>query len=191
LSAPAPTAILDACVLYPAALRDLLMRLTLAGCFHARWSDAIHDEWTRSLARDRPDLTTRQIDRIRTLMDQHAGECLMSGFESLIPTIALPDPDDRHVLAAAIRARADLVVTFNLDDFPAEVVGNHGIEAVHPDVFLERLLSVDEAEVIRVVKELRQGLRSPPVPPEDYLTRLRSLALPRTAAWLGRSIDRI
>ncbi|HWE34927.1 MAG TPA: PIN domain-containing protein [Isosphaeraceae bacterium] len=188
---PGPTAVLDACVLYPAALRDLLMRLALADVFRARWSEAIHDEWTRNLARDRPDLTPAQIGRIRSLMDHHARDSLVAGFDHLIPTIILPDPDDRHVLAAAIEAGAGVIVTYNLDDFPAGLVAGHGVEARHPDRFLVGLLDRDEASVVGVVRRLRQGLRNPPVSAEGYLAKLEQLALPETAARLRGLVDQI
>jgi hypothetical protein len=104
-------AFLDASVLYSAPLRDLLMRLTLAGLYQARWSNDVRDEWTRALLRDRPDLTAGQLDRVRSTMDQHGEDCLVTGYESLITSLTLPDPDDRHVLAAAILAGAGVIVT--------------------------------------------------------------------------------
>lgn len=114
-----PTVLFDACVLYPAPLRDLLMRLAATDLFRARWSDAIHDEWIRSVLTQRPDLEA-QLARTRQLMDAHVMDCLVTGYEPLIDTLGLPDPGDRHVLAAAIIGRADLIVTKNLRDFPAD-----------------------------------------------------------------------
>ena len=129
----------DACVLYPAPLRDLLMQLALADLFQARWTDEIHDEWTRNVLADRPDITPASLARCRRLMDEHVPDCLVTGYEPLIPTLTLPDPDDRHVLAAAIHGGAELIVTFNLGDFPASVLEPYDIEAVHPDEFIARL----------------------------------------------------
>jgi len=74
------------------------------------------------------------------LMDQHATDALVTGYEELIDGLHLPDPDDRHVLAAAIRGRADVIVTCNLKDFPAGALKSYGIEAQHPDEFLLNLL---------------------------------------------------
>jgi len=104
----------DACVLYPAPLRDLFMQLALADLFQARWTDAIHDEWTRNVAANRPDSSPAGLARCRKLMDEHVPDCLVTGYEALIPTLTLPDVDDRHVLAAAIHGGAGLIVTFNL-----------------------------------------------------------------------------
>lgn len=95
------TVVYDACVLYPAPLRDLLLRLALTDLFRARWSDMIHDEWTRNLLAQRPDLEAK-LERTRTLMNAHVRDCLVTGFDHLIPSIELPDPDDRHVAATAI-----------------------------------------------------------------------------------------
>ena len=99
-------AVYDACVLYPAPLRDLLMHLALTGLFQAKWTDRIHEEWTRNLLEDRPELGREKLERVRRLMDAHAEDCLVTGYEGLIGPLSLPDPDDRHVLAAAIHAKA-------------------------------------------------------------------------------------
>jgi predicted nucleic acid-binding protein len=112
------TALYDSCVLYPAPLRDLLMWLALSDLFRARWSNDIHEEWIRNLLEDRPDLTRERLERTRDKMNSNIRDCLVTGYEPLIDGLTLPDPNDRHVLAAAIRASADVIVTFNLKDFP-------------------------------------------------------------------------
>ena len=113
-------AFLDASVLYPAPLRDLLMELAVSDLDRAKWSDAVHEEWIRAVLQKRSDLTRAQIERTRDLMNVYARDALVTDFEQLIDVLELPDPDDRHVLAAAIKGRADLIVTANLKDFPAE-----------------------------------------------------------------------
>ncbi len=115
------TAVYDACVLYPAPLRDFLIRLGLSGRFRARWSAQIHDEWKRNLLLNRPDLTAEQLNRTSALMDRAIPDALVTGHEELIAGLTLPDIDDRHVLAAAIRCNASVIVTFNEKDFPAQV----------------------------------------------------------------------
>ena len=112
------TVIYDACVLYPAPLRDLLMRLAMTDLYRARWTDMIHDEWTRNVLKQRPDLRAEDLERTRSLMNAHVRDGLVTGFEHLIPSVELPDADDRHVVAAAIHGGASLIVTFNLKDFP-------------------------------------------------------------------------
>lgn len=116
------TAFYDANVLYPAELRNLLMHLALTGLFRATWSAAVHEEWIGSLLRNRPDLSREKLERTRRLMDKHAEDALVTGYEDLIPGVQLPDPNDRHVLAVAIRRRADVIVTANVRDFPLETL---------------------------------------------------------------------
>ena len=87
------------------------MRLALTGLFRAKWSAAVHEEWICALLRRRPDLSREKLDRTRMLMDLHAAEALVTGYEDLIEGLQLPDPNDRHVLAAAIRGRASVIVT--------------------------------------------------------------------------------
>jgi predicted nucleic acid-binding protein len=109
------TVLYDACVLYPAPLRSFLMYLALTDVFHAKWTEMIHHEWMRSVLKTHPDISQQQVERIRDLMNAHIRDCLIGGYERLIPTVTLPDPDDRHVLAAAIHGNADVIVTFNLN----------------------------------------------------------------------------
>ena len=97
------TVVFDACVFYPASLRDLLMQLATTGRFRARWSHRIQDEWIAALLRSRPDLHPDALDRTRRLMNEHVLDCIVEGYEELIGGLTLPDPGDRHVLAAAIR----------------------------------------------------------------------------------------
>ena len=99
-------AVYDASVLYPSTTRDLLIRIAQAGLAQAKWTDAILDEVFTSLVKNRPDLDPTRLDRTRELMAAAIRDVLVVGYEPLIDALDLPDPDDRHVLAAAIRARA-------------------------------------------------------------------------------------
>lgn len=130
------TAVFDACVLYPAPLRDFLMWLALTDLFKARWTDQIHDEWSRNVLKNRPDLTFAQLTRTKNLMNQNVRDCLVIGYEDLVNGLELPDADDCHVLAAAIHCNADVIVTFNLQDFPGHALAVYGIEAQRPDDFI-------------------------------------------------------
>lgn len=123
------TAVYDANVLYPAPLRDFLMRLALTGAYRARWSAQIHDEWKRNLLVKRPDLTVDQVNRTSALMDRAIPDALVTDYESIVAQLDLPDADDRHVLAAAIKCNASAIVTFNLKDFPQAALDSWGIEA--------------------------------------------------------------
>lgn len=174
----------DACVLYPAPLRDLLMRLALADLFQARWSDEIHDEWTRNVAKNRLDISPRSLTRCRELMDEHSPDSKITGHEPLIPTLALPDPDDRHVLAAAIHGGANLIVTFNLADFPASALGPYSIEAVHPDDFIAGLLDEALDVIVEVVRRQREGLKNPPRSAGELFGTLEQCGLKETVSRL-------
>ena len=108
------TAILDACVLYPATLRDLLLSLARDGLFHARWTGRIQNEWVRSLLKCRPELEETALRRTCALMAMAVPDSVVHGWQSIEPGLTgLPDVDDRHVLAATICGHADAIVTFN------------------------------------------------------------------------------
>jgi predicted nucleic acid-binding protein len=125
----------DACVLYPNLLRNLLIRIAQSGLVQAKWTDEILDEAFRNLAANRPELDSTKLARTRQLMNAAVRDCLARGYEPLIPAIkGLPDPDDRHLLAAAIKARAQVIVTANLKDFRSEALAPWSTEAKHPDL---------------------------------------------------------
>jgi len=171
------TAFLDASVLYPAPLRDLLLELAVSDLYRAKWSNAVHEEWMSALLRTRPDLTRERLERTRDLMNAHTRDALVTGFEDLIEALTLPDPDDRHVLAAAITGRADLIVTANLKDFPADVMGRWGLEAQHPDEFLTQRFHSAQPVFLEAMKTVRLRLKNPPRSVEEYLHTLRAQGL--------------
>lgn len=184
MSAEAPLektiAVYDSCVLYPAPLRDLLMWLAISDLFQAKWSEAIHDEWIRNVLKNRPDLTLEQLERTRQLMNAKVPDCLVTGYEPMIENLVLPDPDDRHVLAAAICARADVIVTFNLKDFPLAALKQHQIVAQAPDDFISGLIEQSPEAVMNVVRKHHESLVRPPKTWEKYLQTLRNQRLIRT-----------
>ena len=106
----------------------------------ARWTDQIHDEWIRSILKNRPDLPPTNLQRTRELMDAAVPGAMVEGFERHISVLNLPDPDDRHVLAVAVETKANVIVTFNITDFPGNVCIRYGVEAIHPDAFVVRLI---------------------------------------------------
>jgi len=174
----------DACVLYPAPLRDTLMSLAVTRLFRAHWTSDINDEWTRNLLRARPDISPQQLARTRTVMDRAVPDALVTGYGGLIQTLTLPDPDDRHVLAAAIRCGVGLIITFNVKDFPAHILGDYGIETCHPDIFTRRLLEEHPAEVITALKKQHQRLVRPAHSAEEFLNTLARQGLEQTVAAL-------
>lgn len=172
------TAFYDACVLYPAPLRDLLMQLGISDIFHAKWSNQVHDEWIRNALKNRPDLNIDQLERVRNLMNAHAPDSIVEDFEFLIECIDLPDPDDRHVLAAAYHSRSDVIVTFNLKDFPGPTLARYHLEAKHPDEFLINAFDINPDSVLSAVKTVRNRLKKPPIDLDRYISIIGKQRLP-------------
>jgi predicted nucleic acid-binding protein len=177
-------ALYDACVFYPAPVRDFFVQLALTDLFRAKWSASIHDEWTAAVARDRPDISKERLERTRTLVDDHVRDCLVTGFEYLISVLDLPDPDDRHVLAAAIHGRASVIVTYNLSDFTPETLSRFDIEAQHPDMFASCLMELSPAKVVAAARQVRERLCNPRMSAEQYLDNLEKQALVETVSML-------
>jgi predicted nucleic acid-binding protein len=182
-------ALYDACVLYPAPLRDLLIHLARTEVFRARWTDRIHDEWMRNVLKNRADLTALALRRTRALMDVAVPDCLVTGYEDIEDTLKLPDDDDRHVLAAAICGRADVIVTFNVRDFPADVLGPKGIEAQHPGDFIRHLIDLNAGAVVAAVRAQRAMLKKPPRTARELLDTFLQQQLPASVAALEPFID--
>ena len=178
------TAVYDACVLYPAPLRDFLVWLAITDLFKARWTEEIHSEWMRNVLLNRSDLTLEQLTRTKNLMNANVRDCLVTGYEPLIALFELPDPNDRHVLAAAIRSGASVIVTFNLRDFPDSVLEPYKVEAVHPDEFILRLIDINLTAVCTAAQRQRRTLKNPPKTPDDYLETLSQLGLTLSSATL-------
>lgn len=179
------TVVFDACVLYPAPLRSFLMYLAAGGQFRARWSEDIHEEWIRNVLLNRPELSRTQLERVRALMDRHVPDALVTGYQSLVESIrGLPDEDDRHVVAAAIVTQAEGIVTFNLRDFPDEVLSVWNLRAIHPDSFITDLTDLDITSVIDAARRQRASLLSPPFTPDEFLDCLLRQQLPETVSRL-------
>ena len=181
---PILTALLDANVLYSAPLRDFLMYVALTNIVRMKWSAQIHQEWMEAVLRTRPDIPRFQLERTRRLMDSYALDAVVENFEHLIDALSLPDPDDRHVLAAAIQSRSQWIVTFNLKDFPAAALSPFGIESVHPDSFVVHLLETAPLSVLSAASEHRQSLKRPPKNVSEYLSTLERQGLLLTVATL-------
>jgi len=160
------------------------MRLALTDLYHAKWTQEIHKEWMGNLLKNRPDLTTERLESIRAKMDLYVRDCIVEGYQELISGIKLPDPNDRHVLAAAIKANAKTIVTYNLSDFPASHLAKYEIDAQHPDEFLRHLLDLAPTKVIATIQETRRSLKNPPKNSREYLAILEKQSLPQTCAYL-------
>ena len=122
-----------------------------------------------------------KLAKIRDCMDRAVLNCLVTGYESLIDSFQLPDPDDRHILAAAVKTRADMILTFNMKDFPESVVEPLGIEICSPDEFLLDLFGISEELFIEYLKTDFQHYQAPAIAFDDYIEDLRKAGVPRTA----------
>ena len=185
------TALLDANVLYPAGLRDCLLRLADQYPYAPLWSADIHAEWIGSVLADRPDLGRDVLERTRAVMDQHFPGAVVTGYSARTAGLDLPDADDLHVLAAAIEGGADLIVTGNLRDFPADRLAPHGLTAQQPDAFIAGLFDADPEAVLAAVRGHRAALRNPPRTANEHLVVLERLGLIRTASLIRPHQDSI
>lgn len=182
----------DASVFYPAPIRDLLMELAIAGLFRAKWSTQIQEEWVESLLRKRSDLNRERLERTRQIANKSVPDCLVEGYEPLIEGLKLPDLNDRHVLAAAIHCKAQVIVTYNLKDFPKEKLQQFEVEAQHPDLFLRHIVDLAPARFLEAVKQIRGRLQNPPVSAQAYLDRLLNQhELPLTFSFLKQYVSLI
>ena len=160
------------------------MNLALADIFKAKWSQQIHKEWIEAVLRHRPDLKRSQLERTQRLMDMHVQDAVVENYEGLIQNLSLPDLDDRHVLAAAIQGKADVIVTFNIRDFPHQILSIYNLKAQHPDNFILRLFGMKPFEIIAAAFEHRRSLKNPPKKADDYLSTLEQVGLTQTVTAL-------
>jgi hypothetical protein len=180
--------VLDANVLYPFRVRDVLLRFAEAGLFRARWSRQILEEWASNLLAAKPHLED-SVRLQREAMVRAFPEAMIEGHEALIPALTLPDENDRHVLAAAIRAGAQHIITENLRDFPSEALEPYGIEAVSADAFVSATYELYPIEATAALLRMRIAYKRPPMSANDLIMDLMRVGLPLTAAIARREID--
>jgi hypothetical protein len=180
---PRYTAVLDACVLVPIALADTLLRVAEKGLYCPLWSDRILAEAQEATEEIHPGI---DVSKRFASMREAFGDALVTGWEELEPGILLPDEDDRHVVAAAVRGGADAIITANLADFPATALGPFGLEAVHPDDFLLDQLDLSPPTIVQVIHEQAAHTRKPPLTPRDLATLLGRAGVPGFAAEILR-----
>ena len=181
---PVITALLDANVLYPAPLRDYLLHLASLGVYEPVWTAAIQDEWIRNLVKARPDINRAALEATQRSMDQAFPGANVTGYESLIKNLSLPDADDRHVIAAAIKGEAQVIVTANLKDFPATALIPYSIRAEHPDVFISACIEMDKRKGLKALENQVKALKKPPLSREKVLENLENTGLIRSVAKL-------
>lgn len=179
--------IYDAQALYPNTQRDLLIRVALEGLVQAKWTEEIVAEMLGARRRNHPDVPDERLERLRDLINDSIPDCLVTGYEELTETLKLPDPDDRHVLAAAIRAHAQVIVTQNNRDFPADYLAQFGIEAKSPDDFVLDQIGINAKIVFACVQQIADSRQRPPQTAAHVLTQLEASGMLRSVAALRSS----
>jgi hypothetical protein len=184
------TALLDACVLYPLATCDALISVAAAGLYAAKWTTLIDQEWMRALERERGKPEGSFVRR-REFMHQAVPdwEVPQAAWERIAGSLTLPDPGDVHVLAAAIAAHADCIVTANLKHFPASAVADFRIQVTHPDEFLVAQLDLDYVTVLTAFKKMRIRCRNPAFTPDLFADVFERNQLVNTAQRLRDALD--
>jgi len=182
-------AVLDANVLYSYPLTSVLLELAELRLYRPIWSADIQEEWLRAAKRNRPDISPEKLERRCAAMDEALPDACVGGYRRLIAVLELPDPDDRHVLAAAIRAKAQVIVTFNEKHFPADALAEYDIIAQHPDTFLRHLIDLAPGGVRARLEEMVGALKTPPMTVEEYISLLERQSLPESAAALRELFD--
>ncbi|MGE8106767.1 PIN domain-containing protein [Allorhizobium sp. NPDC080224] len=183
-----PVAVYDACVLYPFHLRNVLIQCAFDGLVEARWTDDIHDEWMRNLAANTPALPIQRLIATRDRMKAVLPEADVTNYRPLVAGLELPDPDDRHVLAAAIAGKASVIVTWNLKDFPAPDLLPYGVISQSPDDFLTDLHAAFPDALISSVKHARLNLRKTTPLVEAFVDALQQSGLKKFSDLLRRNI---
>ena len=185
-----PVAVLDACVLYSIAVTDALISLGSRGLFRAKRTTRIESEWIRAIENRRPDLvgrlSTRRDAMQAAIVDWEVDDMAV---EAISLDAELPDPDDAHVLAAAIGAQADVIVSFNVTDFPERVIDTYGLEVAHPDRFIVNLRESDTPLWIDTFASMKQRLRKPVLSSHEFAEAFERAGLPNTADALRAVAD--
>jgi|SaaInlStandDraft_3_1057020.scaffolds.fasta_scaffold38506_1 hypothetical protein len=181
--------IYDSCILHPPTFRTLFIELAMTELFQAKWTNEINQEWKNSVLKKNPNITQEHVDKVEKDLGVAVPNYLVTGYENLIHSISdMPDINDRHVLAAAIRCNAEAIVTQNLKDFPKEILSKYDIEALSADTFISLQFGFSKEKVISAIKESRKWVRSKPSP-EEYLQSLKKKGLTKTVAFLRDWID--
>ena len=187
------TAVIDACSLVSPWRRNLLLTLAEAEFFRVRWSDKILHETELALHKIHEergsDDPAGRARRAIASMRRAFPEASVEDYENLICACEeLPDADDRHVVAAAIRTQAQAIVTENLRDFPAAILIGFGLEARCADDFIADTIALDEGRAIAAIRQMREMLKKPELGPEELIRSLEANSLIETATILSEHV---
>jgi len=139
-------------VIYPIEIRDLLFWFAHFELFTPKWSKHIFDEWEEVMARK--GISEQEAKRRSNIANQAFPDALVTNYESLISTIDLPDEKDRHVLAAAIKVNANIIVTNNLKDFPKDYLASFGLSARSADDFLADIVDLNHDRAVEAFRRM-------------------------------------
>ncbi len=176
----------DANVLVGNTQRDLMVRIAQTGLVQAKWTERILDEAMAAVQKSRPGIAPERLERTRALMIAAVPDCLVTGHEPLIEGLRLRDADDRHVLAAAIKADAQVIVTAD-KDFTREDLAPWNVEAKHPDEFVLDQIDINDRVIWGCVQQIANSRKQPPETVEDVLGQLERSGLVHSAAALRQN----
>jgi hypothetical protein len=180
--------IFDACVLYPFHLRNIVVQIAVDHLVDARWTDEIHDEWIRSLIADVPGIPIERLQITRKLMNDALPGATVTGYQAHLEAITLPDPDDRHVVDAAITTGASVILTWNLRDFPTKELKKHCLVRQTPDVFLTDLYDKAPDLTLASLANARRNLGKTRISASDFIDILKNQKLRQLAANLKKHL---
>jgi PIN domain len=179
------TVLYDANIFFGAFRQTVIIHLAQAGIYRAKWTEDIHQEWMRNLREKYPDLGIEKIQRIRGLIDAAVPDCLVHGYRRLVAGLELPDSNDRHVLAAAIKSGAQVIVTCDVNHFPDETLSEYDIQAQHPDDFLMYQKEENLSAVLSQLRRCRKEHRNPAYSVDEFIDKFRASDLSLSADWLS------
>ena len=174
--------VLDTNVIYPLWIRDLLMWFAYYELYTPKWSSNIFDEWISVMKRK--GIEENEALKRADIMNLAFPDALVVNYEPLIDSLKLPDLNDRHVLAAAIKINADLIITNNLKDFPEDYLSSFGLKAKAPDDFFTDIIDLNHDLSVQAFRKLVLNKKNPPFNEYDVLDIFRNNGLKDTAEYL-------
>lgn len=176
------TCVLDTNVIYPIDIRDFLFWFAHYDLFTPKWSEHIFDEWIAVMQRKK--IADTEINRRVNFASLAFPDAMVENYHPLIETLTLPDEKDRHVLAAAIKTNANIIVTNNLKDFPSEYLGTFGLSAKSPDDFATDIIDLNQDQAVEAFRKLVLNRTDPDMDEYQVLDRLRERGLTQSADYL-------
>jgi predicted nucleic acid-binding protein len=175
-------AVLDTNVIYPVIIRDLLFWFAYYDLYTPKWSRHIFDEWAKVM--ERKGVSLEDVQKRVNIANQAFPDALVLNYERLMKSLKLPDPKDCHVLAAAIKTNANVIVTNNLKDFPEDYLNSFDLKVKSADDFLTDIIDLNHEDAIKAFKEMVLNKKKPELDEYQVLDQLRKSGLKETANYL-------